>query len=60
MTPKAREEALAAAKKWHSSVGHSKAGSVKNALADIFERHGENPRTAWTNACEVYAEVFGS
>lgn len=57
MNPRAREEALELARQLRRSISEK---SMKDLLTAVFEEHGANARTAWTNAVAVYDEVVNA
>lgn len=57
MNPRAREEALELARQLRRSISEK---SLKDLLTAIFEEHGANARTAYTNALQVYEEVVSA
>jgi hypothetical protein len=58
MNPVAREEAKREAEILKHNAPGLGINEVKEILCGIFQRYGANPHTAWSNAQEIYAEVY--
>jgi len=58
MNPVAREEAIKEAEAMKAENEIVTVDGILDVLSYVFERYGANARTAYTNAQEIYREVY--